>query len=137
MSGEQNKAILRRAYELLSRGNLESLGEVVAQNYVMRNAPMPGLEGLEGLKALYRGFRTSFSDFQITVEDMVAEGDKVVARVTMSGTHTGAFMGIPPTGKSVAISGIDIMRYVEGKAVERWGNYDDIGLLRQLGVIQS
>ena len=78
---------------------------------------------------------TAFPDIQMNVEDMIAEADKVVARVSVSGTHQGEFMGIDPTGNRVAITGIDILRIADGKIVEHWGNFDDLGMMQQLGVI--
>ena len=80
---------------------------------------------------------SAFPDLQMNVEDMIAEGDKVVARVRMSGTHQGEFMGIDPTGNRVEISGIDILRVADGKIVEHWGNFDDLGMMQQLGVIEQ
>jgi len=82
-------------------------------------------------------FLTAFPDLYFTVEDLIAEGDEVVARVTMSGTQHGAFMGIPPTGKHVTITGIDINRFVGGKSVEHWVEMDTLGMMQQLGVIPA
>jgi predicted ester cyclase len=82
-------------------------------------------------------FLTAFPDLHFTVEDMIAEGDKVVARITMSGTQQGAFMGIPPTGKHVAFTAIDINRIAGGKSVEHWWEMDALGLMQQLGVVPA
>jgi len=134
---EQNKAIARRTYELFNAHNLDALDEVVAPNIVDRN-PSPGqAPGLEGVKQFFSMLYTAFPDFHITVEDLIAEGDKVVARVRVNSTHQGEFMGIPPTGKPVTQTGIDILRLAGGKAVERWGEFDTFGLMQQLGVIPS
>jgi steroid delta-isomerase-like uncharacterized protein len=81
--------------------------------------------------------RDAFPDVHITIEDQVAEGDRVVTRWTARGTHTGAFQGIPPTGKRGSMTGIDINRFADGKVVECWTNADDLGLLQQLGVIPT
>jgi steroid delta-isomerase-like uncharacterized protein len=109
--GDRNKALLRRFYEeLWSQGDLEAIPELVAENFVDHH-PLPGAPpGREGLAALVTTWRTAFPDMRETVEDLIAEGDKVVGRFTMRGTHGGEFMGVPPTGRSVAMSGIDIVR---------------------------
>ena len=137
MSAEENKAIARRGYEAINRNNLDALDEVVASDITDRD-PAPGqAPGLEGVKQWFSSMHTAFPDFRMDVEDMIAEGDKVVARVRMSGTHQGEFMGIDPTGNRVEISGIDILRVADGKIVEHWGNFDDLGMMQQLGVIEQ
>ena len=80
-------------------------------------------------------FRAAFPDQQWLIEDLIAEGDRVVARSTMTGTHTGDFFGIPASGKSVRMSGVHIVRIQDGRIAEHWGNNDDLGLMRQIGVI--
>ncbi len=80
---------------------------------------------------------TAFPDLHLTIEDEIAEGDKVVTRVTARGTHQGSFMGIRPTGKRAVVTGIVIDRFANGKTVEAWNNLDDLGLLQQLGVIPA
>ena len=135
MSTEENKAIMRRIFELFNTGNLALAEEVLAADVVDHQAP-PGIEpGLAGFKQLVTMFRSAFPDIQMTIEDIIAEGDKVVARSTMRGTHQGEFMGIPPTGKQFSATSIDIVRFAGGKGVEHWGNSDDLGMLQQLGVI--
>ncbi len=137
MSTEQNKAIVRRVYEIFNAQDLDALDELAAPNFVDHN-PSPGqAPGLEGTKQAFRMFFAAFPDFQITVEDMIAEGDKVVARVRVTGTHQGEFMGIPATGVQFTQTGIDIVRIANGKGVERWGEFDNLGLMQQLGVIPS
>lgn len=133
---EENKARTRRFYEeVWNKGNLAIVDELCATNFVNHN-PGPGeAPGPEGLKQIATMIRTAFPDMHMTVDDMIAEGDKVVSRVTVNATHRGEFMGIPPTGKQITVTGIDIVRIVGGKAVERWGNYDDLGMMQQLGVI--
>jgi steroid delta-isomerase-like uncharacterized protein len=135
MSAEENKAIARRGYEAINQNNLDALDEVAAPD-ITDHDPAPGqAPGLEGVKQWFSSMHTAFPDFQMNVEEMIAEGDKVVARVRMSGTHQGEFMGIDPTGNRVEISGIDILRVADGKIVEHWGNFDDLGMMQQLGVI--
>ena len=136
MSAEVNKAVVRRFYEeVFNQKNLDALDELCTADCIDHN-PMPEQgPGLEGVKHVFKLFCTAFSDLQIQVEDMIAEGDKVVASMTGRGTHTGDLMGIAPTGKEITITGIDIFRITNGKVVERWGNSDDLGMMQQLGVI--
>lgn len=137
MDTERNKAILRRYFEeAWNKGRLEVLDEIVALNYVNHDPFVPGLPpGPEGLKPIFAGLRAAFSDLHYTLEDLVAEGDKVVTRWTMRGTHTGELMGIPATGRQVAVGGMQIERIVDGKIVEHWRKSDDMRLMQQLGVI--
>jgi steroid delta-isomerase-like uncharacterized protein len=79
--------------------------------------------------------RAAFPDGRTTIDDIIAEGDKVVVRATMKGTHKGEFMGIPATGKQVTISGIDVTRFVNGKSTEHWGQWDTLGMMQQVGVV--
>jgi steroid delta-isomerase-like uncharacterized protein len=135
MSAEENKAIARRGYEAINQNNLDALDEVVASDMIDHD-PAPGqAPGLEGVKQYFSSLHSAFPDVQLNVEDMIAEGDKVVARLSVSGTHQGEFMGIDPTGNRVTITGIDLLRIVDGKIVEHWGNFDDLGMMQQLGVI--
>jgi steroid delta-isomerase-like uncharacterized protein len=136
MSAEESKAIARRGYEAINQNTLDALDEIVASDMTDHD-PAPGQgPGLEGVKQWFSEMHTAFPDFQMNVEDMIAEGDKVVARVSMSGTHEGEFMGIEPTGNRVTITGIDILRITDGKIVERWGNFDNLGMMQQLGVME-
>jgi steroid delta-isomerase-like uncharacterized protein len=137
MSAEGNKAIARRGYEAINQNNLDALDEVVAPD-ITDHDPAPGqAPGLEGVKQWFSSMHTAFPDFRMNVEDMIAEGDKVVARVRLSGTHQGEFMGIDATGNRVTITGIDILRInADGKIMERWGNFDDLGMMQQLGVME-
>ena len=135
---EQNKAAQRRLYEeVFNKGNLSVIDEVVSPDIVDHN-PGPGVPPTrEGFKQFVSTNRAAFPDIRIEVNDILAEGEKVVARFTMRGTHRGELMGIAPTGKQVTVSGIDILRWEGGKAVEHWGNMDDLGLLQQLGVVPT
>ncbi len=137
MSAEENKAIARRGYEAINQKNLDALDEVVASDMTDHD-PAPGqAPGLEGVKQYFSSLHAAFPDVQMDVEDMIAEGDKVVARVSVSGTHRGEFMGIAPTGNRVTIAGIDILRVADGKIVEHWGKFDDLGMMQQLGVMEQ
>jgi len=136
MSTEDNKAVVRRFYEeVMNQRKRAVLDEVFDPNVVDHFAAPGTPGGLEGAKQTLGMFLTAFPDLHFTVEDLIAEGDKVVARATMSGTQQGAFMGIPPTGKRVTMTGIDINRFVGGKSVEHWVEMDTRGMMQQLGVI--
>jgi predicted ester cyclase len=135
MSNAENKKIVRRYQEIYNSNDLEALGEVVSEDLLTPKI-MPGIpSGMEGAKAAHRIMLAGFPDYQTVIDDLVAEGDKVVARITMSGTNTGNFMGIPPTRKRVSFTGIYIARIANGKIVEHWGEEDSISLLQQLGAL--
>jgi steroid delta-isomerase-like uncharacterized protein len=138
MAAEQNKAIVRRIYEeMFIKRNMHIVDELVAADYVDHNAP-PGLpRGREGLKQQATLYLTAFPDMRMTFEDMIAEGDKVITRWAVKGTHKGDLMGIPATNKQVAISGIAIDCIANGKAVEHWEIFDQLGMMQQLGVIPT
>ena len=133
---EENKAIVRRVYEQVwSKGNLDVVDELYAADFVLHDPAQPGIRGPEGYKQIVTGNRTAFPDLQITVEDQLAEGDKVATRWTTTGTHQGEFAGIPATGKRGGVTGTTIARVVGGKIVEERSNWDTLGLLQQLGAI--
>jgi steroid delta-isomerase-like uncharacterized protein len=136
MSAEENKALVRRFVdEVQSAGNIDAIDELCSPEFVNHSAP-PGVpSNCEGVKQLTAMFRQAFPDSYFTVEDMIAEGDKVATRKTFHGTHQGEFMGIPPTGQQVSIGLIDIVRIVDGQVVEHWSMGDNLGLMQQLGVI--
>ena len=139
MSTEQNKALVRQMVEeIFNRGNVSRIGEFVAPDFVEREELPPGIpRNREGVTQFLSIFRSAFPDFQATIDDIVAEGDKVVIRQTFSGTHKGEFMGIPPTGKSVSYGVIDIIRLADGKFVEHWGQMDTMGMMQQLGAVPA
>jgi len=136
MSAEKNKALTRHFYEeIFSKGNFVIADELIDTNCVDHNPLIPGQAiGLEGAKQVYTMVRTAFPDLRVTIEDQVAEGDKVVSRLTMRGTHRGRFMGIAPTDKVGEAEIIDIVRIDNKKIVERWGILDQIKMMKQLGV---
>jgi steroid delta-isomerase-like uncharacterized protein len=138
MSTEENKARSRRFFEeVWGKGNLDVIDELTDPSFVDHNAP-PGLPpGLEGFKQFVVMYREAFPDIKVTVDDVIAEGDKVVIRWTAQGTNTGPLVGMPTTGKSATITGITIERKVDGKTVEGWNNFDQLGMLQQLGVIPA
>jgi steroid delta-isomerase-like uncharacterized protein len=120
--------------EAMRTGNVALLDEVIARNAVDHN-PIPGqAPGRDGIKKAFGEFRAAFPDMRMSVEDMIAEGDKVACRIITRMTHRGDFQGIPATGKEVTLSGIDILRFANGLLAERWGEFDNLGFLQQLGV---
>ena len=137
MSAEQNKALFRRLIEeVFNHGNTSVVDELCAPDFAEHEELPPGIApGREGLKQIALVCRQAFPDFKFTTDDIIAEGDKVVVRSTWSGTQKGEFMGIPPTGKRVSFEVIDIVRIADGKVQEHWGRMDEMGLMRQLGVI--
>ena len=137
MSTEQNKAAARRLIEeVFNQGNIDLIDEIVASDFVEHEDMGPGIPpGREGLKPATEMLRSAFPDFQATIQDMIAEGDKVVLRMTWSGTQAGAFMGIPASGKSFTIEVFDIMRIDGGKIAEHWGQTDIMGMMQQLGAM--
>jgi steroid delta-isomerase-like uncharacterized protein len=135
MSIEQNKDIVRHYQDIYNKNELQRLHEVVAEDLLTPKI-MPGVpQGLEGAKAAHQIMLAGFPDYQTTIDELIAEGDKVVARITMTGTHTGSFMGVPPTGRFISFTGIYIARIVNGKIVEHWGEEDGVSLLQQMGIL--
>lgn len=132
MSIEENKDIVRRYQEIYNSNALDRLVEVVSEDLLTPKI-MPGIpHGMEGAKAAHQIMLAGFSDYQTVIDDLIAEGDKVAARITMSGTHTGSFMGILPTGKFISFTGMYIARIADGKIAEHWGEEDGVSLLQQL-----
>jgi steroid delta-isomerase-like uncharacterized protein len=135
MSTEENKALVRRFYEEWNKQNLSIVEELVAPHWVCHGT-LPGFSpDRAGGKQMLTALWTAFPDARIAVEDLIAEGDKVVFRYTFRATHQGEFMGVPATGKAVTLTGIYISRFAGGKVVEDWSSSDQLGLLQQLGVI--
>ena len=139
MTVEENKANVRRIWdEVWNLGKLDVVDEVLAKDYVGHIPSMPeGVHGTEGFKQLITVYRTAFPDVHLTVEDLIAEGDRVVARWVTRGTHTGDMMGIPPTGSQIEIMGISIFHVIDGKVKEEWEGFDSLNLMQQLGVIPT
>ena len=139
MSVEQDKALVRQFIdEIFNRGNMSMVDELFAADFVEHEELPPGIpRDREGVIQLTSMLRSAFPDFKATIDDIIAEGDKVVIRQTWSGTQKGEFMGIPPTGKSVSIGVIDIIRMGDGKVVEHWGQMDSMGMMQQLGAIPA
>jgi steroid delta-isomerase-like uncharacterized protein len=106
--------------------------ELFAANYLNRSAPAGQTPGPDGVRQRAMSLRAAFPDLHNTIEDIIAEGDKVVVRFSARGTHLGTFLDVPATGKQVTWTGIDVFTASRGKLLEAWGNFDQLGLLRQL-----
>jgi steroid delta-isomerase-like uncharacterized protein len=138
MSTQENKDLVRRAYsEMVMEGNFDHLEEMCHEDYFDHTQPPGWPTDREGLKQQVSYFRSAFPDINVTLEDIIAEGNVVMLRQTMRGTHLGEFFGIPPTGTSVEMDGMHLFRFADGKLVEHRANNDDLGMLRQLGAIPS
>ena len=134
---EENKALVERFVgEAFNRGNLGIADEVYATRFFSHGTP-EGEGGPEYVKQFVNMYRVAFPNGRAVIEDMIAEGDEVAYRWTYRGTHQGELMGIPPTGKEVTITGITINRFADGKIVEEWNNFDQLGMMQQLGVIPA
>ncbi|HWQ18413.1 MAG TPA: ester cyclase [Methanotrichaceae archaeon] len=135
MSLESNKALVRRFLEEVpGKGNLSVVDDLALPSLVL-HVPLPEqTPGAEGMKDIAFVCRNAFPDMKITLEDMIAEGDRVACRFTTTGTNSGQFMGLPPTGRKISLSGIEIFRIEDGKIAEIWGQADLLGLMQQLGV---
>ena len=130
MSTEENKDIARRwVDEVWGKQDLSAIEDLFAPDYAVNGQPL----GVEGVRRSVISLRSIFGDPTVEIEDLIAERDKVVMRWTMRGTHQGAFMGVPPTGKRVTLTGINIYRVAGGKIVENHESVDLLGLLEQLG----
>ena len=140
MSTEENKALLRRSVEefFSAQGDLDVADEIYAPNYVGHNPLDPeDVRGPEGAKEQARMYRSAFPDVRLSIEEQVAEGDKVVTRWIGSGTHQGEMMGIAPTGNQIRVDGITISRIQDGKVVEDWELFNALGLMQQLGGVPT
>jgi steroid delta-isomerase-like uncharacterized protein len=131
-----HSATMRRAYDLINAGDLEGFGGLLAEDFV-EHEETPGLAPTkEGVLEFFRMYRTAFPDLRMDVEDLLASGNKAVARVRARGTHDGEFMGMPPTGKGIEMQLIDIMQFDEAGLVrEHWGVVDMLSMMQQLGVV--
>jgi steroid delta-isomerase-like uncharacterized protein len=135
---DQNKTLSRRNLEeVWNQRKLDSIDQLVASNSVLHDPSVPGgkVTGIQGYKQFVEIYLAAFPDIHFTINDQLADGDKVATRWTGTGTHKGALMGIAPTGKRATVTGITIDRYENGKTVESWSNYDTLGMFQQLGVV--
>ena len=130
-------ATMRSTYERINKGDIDGFGDLVASDFVEHQG-MPALPTKEGTLEFFRSLLAAFPDWHMTVEDLIAGGDKAVARVTVTGTHKGEFMGVPATGTHVDVQLIDIMRFDDaGLVCEHWGVADMLSLMQQLGVVPA
>lgn len=138
MSTDTTKLIARQYIDgLWNRGDLATADTILAADFV-ENIPFPGQEpGPEGYKQLVTQFRTVFPDLHFTIEELIAEGDRVMVRWSGRGTHRAELAGIPATGKAITMTGIDIFQITNGQITERWGERDTLSLMQQLGAIPS
>lgn len=138
MATNDSRDLARRfTVECWDKSDVGVLDELMAPDFTDHD-PAPGqAPGREGYKQLTAMYFNAFSDFRVQNEDVIAEGDKAVLRWTAIGLHTGSLMGMAATGKQVKLRGIDILRFEEGRIVERWGEFDVFGLLQQLGAVPA
>ncbi len=139
MSAENNKALVRRYFEdAWNKHNPALVDEIYATDFVDRSPDIPGIAHTrDGLKQFMGVYLRAFPDADITIEDQLVEGDRVVTRWTGRGTQTGEFMEMPPSGKKVAVPGVQIDRFSGGKIVEEWTLFDQLGMLQQLGAVPA
>ena len=133
-----HEATMRRLYELINAGDIDGFGEHVAEDFVEHEETAGFEPSKAGVLEMFRMYRAAFPDLRMEAEDVLASGDKVVARARVTGTHQGEFMGMPATGRSVDIQLIDIIRFGDdGLAHEHWGILDALGMMQQLGAIPA
>jgi steroid delta-isomerase-like uncharacterized protein len=134
---EDNKALARSSWEeVVNKQNPQAIDEVYAPDFVWHE-PDEDIQGSEQAKQFVSMYFAAFPDINVTVEDVIAEGDKAVTRWTIRGTHRGELMGIAPTDKHIELKGITIHRIEGGKIVEEWERYDNLGMMQQLGVVEQ
>jgi steroid delta-isomerase-like uncharacterized protein len=135
VSAEQHKALARRLIEeFINEGNLAVVDELFAPDFVNHPAPASGSDHREAVKQIIVASRAAFPDLHATIEHLVAEGDRLVIHIRVSGTHRGDFLGVPPTGRrATGADSVTILRFAGGKVAERWNVLDSLGLLQQLG----
>jgi steroid delta-isomerase-like uncharacterized protein len=134
---EENKALVRRWVEAFNEGNLDAVDDLLTDSYVRHDPNSPEVRGPEEEKQLIAMYRSAFPDLRFTVEDMVAEADKVVARVGISATHEGELLGIPPSGRRLSFTAMELYRLEGGKIDEQWVNVDTLGMMQQIGAIPA
>ncbi len=140
MTAEENKALARRSWEVVVQGSLDTLEDALAEVYaddVILHEAGEDIVGIEGLAQFVSMMRSALPDLRITIEEDMAEGDKVVTRWIAQGTHQGELMGVAPTGNQVTATGITIHRIEEDRIVEEWSNWDALGMMQQIGAVSS
>ncbi len=138
MSTEGNKAIVRRIFdEFLNTGNPDAADELFAADFVNHSPGRGASPDREGMKKFITSLRTTFPDLKMVPDDMIAEGDRVAIHITISGTHQGEIAGAAPTGKRITWAAFSVLRFADGRAIERWNISDELDLMRQLGIRSS
>jgi len=137
MSKEINQAALGKFAEAVNSGNFDIFDQVVAPDCVDHDPAAGQVVGPAGYRMFFSGMRAAFPDMAVALETMVANDDTIAFAYTLTGTHKGPLMGIPPSGKKVRIRGLQISKFKDGKMVERWGSSDELTLLKQIGAIPS
>jgi steroid delta-isomerase-like uncharacterized protein len=138
VTSSTNKAVVRDFIDaLFSRGELDAVDTYLAADFINHDPPLNVTADREGMRSAAAMFRTGFPDWHSELHELIAEGDLVVERFTASGTHRGEALGVPGTGWTVSLRGINIFRVRDGLIVERWGRLDELGLLRQLGLVPA
>ncbi len=132
-------ATIRRMYELISAGEIDGFGDLIADDFVEHQEALPGMEPTkDGVKQFFQVLRAAFPDLHMEPHDVLVSGHKAVARVSATGTHRGEFMGMPASGRGVNVQLIDIIRFGDdGLAREHWGIFDQMAMMRQLGAIPA
>ena len=130
----QVEEVIRGIYEAINTGNLALLDKFVAPGYVEHSE---GFQGVEPFKQQVAAFRAAFPDLRVTIDDLMIDGDRFASRTTVTGTHTGDLMGMPPTGRSISVEAVDLGRIENGQAKDRWGGLNMYSMLTQLGVIPA
>jgi steroid delta-isomerase-like uncharacterized protein len=132
---EDPKSLLHRFYEGVSTGDLHVIDELIADDFV-EHEEFPGIEpNKEGVRQFFTVFRSAFPDLRLDAHEVVVEGDLLCVRGTMSGTHEGDFMGLPPSGRHFEVEGFDMVRFRDGLVTEHWGVFDSMVMMQQLGAI--
>lgn len=137
---QTNKELVRRYYEIFQEEDFDALEEVLASDYTVHSVPgfaEGKLTGRDAIEGYLREYLQAFPDLTATIEEVVAEGDMVAYRATITATHEGEFMGIPPTGEEVSVDGEGFFRIEDGKLAEAWPLMDTLGMMQQLGVIET
>ncbi len=137
MSPEANKNIIRRWVDVWHSKNVAAVTDCVTADYVRHDPNVPEIRGIPAEQQLMTMFLTAFPDLHFTIEDLLAEGDTVVSRLTARGTHQGELFGIPPTNRHITISAVEIYRLADGKIAEQWAIMDTLGMLQQLGALPT
>jgi len=138
MISEESKAVVLRWFAELDRGNLDVVEDLIAEDYVDHNPALPNLPaGREGVRQYVRLLKSAFPDAVHVIDDIIAEGDKVMTRVTAHGTFLGECIGYQPTGRTVEISGIAVHRVQDGRLIEHWAHADIAGFMQQIGASEG